>query len=418
MSLPHVRVEYACRLLGGENMAIGKLGVAAAVAVVVATPAAAQEGRKLDFGLRASVYHDSNFARSSAAQAAIRGIEPEEMVFSPAATFNLVQPLSRQTVFLNGVVGYDFHRENDRLNRARYALDGGVSSRLGPCSPSVTAAYSHSQSDLRDVTLLDPENVLEASTLGASLACSRGTGLGANVSVTKGWNNNSNIVQEQLDSETSGMSAGLSYSRPALGTLQTFVQYQKVEYPHRLSIPGTSSGYDLWAQGVTFDRKLGARIQGSVSVSHSSVDMSGAAQAGAKNYDGWTYAADVGYRMSSRLNTRLELSRGIVPSTRLGRAYDIRERIGLSGDYQIGSRILLGLGAERVEETFRGAIVTAGPGIFLSNSETNSVYGSLTYRQSERLSFKFNVTQQERETNNPLYNYDSTRIGLTTDVSF
>ena len=61
--------------LGGTPMHYGKivcgslLGVAA-----LTTPALAQETRSVQFGVQATVAHDSNVARSDAATAAIRGI--------------------------------------------------------------------------------------------------------------------------------------------------------------------------------------------------------------------------------------------------------------------------------------------------------------------------------------------------------
>lgn len=396
-----------------------KLMLAAAVAALTGSPAVAQETRRLDFGVRAKVVHDTNFARSSKAEADLRGVSQDDTIFTPSMTFDLFVPVSRQSFFLTGAAGYDFHQKNDHLDRERYAVDGGVNSRVGPCSPSLVGSYARSQSDLQDVTLLAPENTLQTTTITAALSCQREPGLGANIAMTKGWADNSNPIQAQSDNESSSVTGGISYARPRLGVLQIFASHQEIDYNNRdVSLPG-SNGYGVWAGGASFERKLGARIEGIVSLSYSSVEQNGVVLPGAAStFEGWTYGLDLGYRPTERLKTRLELHREIAPSTRVGRAYTVRERAAISADYELGARLVLGAGFQVIDEAYEGLIPVAGPGIILSDSRTNVVYGSLTFRQSKRLSLQFDVSRQERETNSPLYDYTSNRVGLTANVAF
>ena len=65
----------------------------------------------------ANLAYDSNSAHSSAALAAQRGIQLEDETFHPALNFTLVEPIGRQSIYVNGAAGYDFHRYNSRLNR-------------------------------------------------------------------------------------------------------------------------------------------------------------------------------------------------------------------------------------------------------------------------------------------------------------
>lgn len=66
--------------------------------VALATPALAQETRSVTFGVQATVVHDSNVSRSDAATAALRGIQREDTIFSPAVTADVLLPVSRQSL--------------------------------------------------------------------------------------------------------------------------------------------------------------------------------------------------------------------------------------------------------------------------------------------------------------------------------
>lgn len=400
----------------------GKLALATLLALgAICSPAAAQEARKLDFGVRLAARHDSNLARSNATTAAVRGITPEDYIFTPAATFDLVLPVSRQSFFVRGSAGYDYYRENTQLNSARYDVESGLNGRFGACSGTVMTAYHRSQSDLQDLTIVNPKNVLELTNLTAQVGCQRQAGLGVSGSVGHVWATNSNRIQSQSDYEADQASAELSYGRPTLGSLTTFLQYQKTEYKDAGPLLGRQNGYELLAGGVSYERRIGSRLQGRVSVSQSQVDPIGilpGGGGGGDSYSGVTYSGDLTYRPTDRMEAMFEYSRAIVPSTQRGTLYDLDESYRLSGKYKVGSRIVAMLGGERRESTAEGTLGGPPIGGNFTESRTVSLFGSLSFQQNDRLSYLLDIIHEERTTNDPRFDYSATRIGLTADVAF
>jgi hypothetical protein len=390
----------------------GKAAIfAAAGAAVISSPALAQETRKLDFGLHAGVEHNSNVARTPPAQAALRGLSLADTVFTPNATANVVLPVGRQAVFLNGVVGYSFYEKNSKLNRERLNIDGGVRGRFGPCAPTLRAAYSRGISQYDDPILVDDvRNVLETKTVGFDVACARPTGLGIVAGVSRDWNENSLALSKLADSERTSMNVGVSYSRPALGTLTVFYNRAKAEYPNRL----IEDGYDLDAVGLSYRRELGARIQGTISVTYNRIDPHAVFVGG--DVETMGYSANVTYRATNRLRLTALLDRSVTPSTAIGRAYDLTDVYRVMADYDLGSRIKLGLGLSKVDRESDG--IAGLPIVQLTDSSVEAINASVRYKQSERLSFTLVAGREERTTNAPQFDYTNDRIGLSADLAF
>lgn len=389
----------------------------ALVGVVGGSSAAAQETRRLDIGLRGVILHDSNIARSDATLAAQRGIKPEDVVFTPSLTFDLLLPISRQSFFLTGTAGYDFHQENDRLDSERLTVNSGFNARFGRCNGVIAGGYSRSQSDLQDLTLVNPENIREVTSADISLGCSRATGLGGQLSLGQEWGKNSNLLQKQSNYETTSGQASITYARPRLGTLTFFAQRQRTEFD---DVVGTISkaGYDLTAYGASFDRRLGARIQGTLSVSYSKVDpLNSTPAAASSDYTGMTYGADFSFKATDRLEALLTYERSIVPSARIGKLYDIEEDARIEARYQLGSRFQIGLGGQLLDVESEGTTLPA-TGLLLTDSRTKIAFGSLTFKQSQRTSLRLDVSREEREANSPIYEYSTTRVAVTADVAF
>lgn len=375
--------------------------------------AAAQETRKLSFNVKAEVEHDTNVARSSASQAALRGLTPEDTVFTPSASVDLLLPVGRQSVFLTGFVGYSFYDKNEQLDRERIDLTGGANVPVGPCVATLTGGYARGLTQVDDPLLFETvENIQEVTRAGATVACIRGAGFGVTLGASQDWVSNDLARLRTSDYETTTLTAAVSYTRPALGTLSIVGTHQETEYPNR---PLDNDGYELDSIGLSYERQLGARLQGSVSAGYTNVSAP-TFGGGDDEYSTSIYSGSLSYRASSRLKFLAEFERGVTPSTGFTQSYDINTAYRLSADYEVGSRILLGAGAARVERDARGGI--EAPLILLSDSKTDSIYGSIRYRQSDRLSFVLNVARDERTTNAPQFDYTSERIGLAAEMTF
>jgi len=395
-------------------MVYGRVAFGALIGVAALSSDAVAQDRSLTFGLSALVEHNSNVARSNEARAAFRGVEPEDTIFKPAATIDFFSPVGRQSIFFKGMAGYTFYDRNDQLNREVLDFNGGVNGRFGPCSGTLSGGYSRGLWLLDDPTLIENvENIQTTKTASANVACSRATGLGLTASVSKDWIENDLDQLANSDSERTSIMGGITYTRPALGTLTLFADRQETTYPNRLF----DDGYTLNAYGLTFARQLGARIQGTVTVAYNKVDQKTPSFLPATDDMTTTaYSAELSYRATSRLRFQGSFDRAVTPTVAVGRSYDLTEGYRVSGVYDLGSRITVSAGGAWVQRQSKGLIPETP--LELTDSETTSYFASIRYQQSKRLSFVLNAGREERVTNSPQFDYTNNRIGLGADLSF
>lgn len=394
-------------------MARARVAVCLLVATASASShAAAQDKRTFSFDLGATVEHHTNVARSSEAQAQLRGLEREDTIFTPTASFDALLPIGRQSVFLNGSVGYSFYNKNTSLNRERMDLVGGGIVRAGPCSATLSADYQRGLNLVDNPVLEDDvRNIQENTTIGADGGCSAAAGFGVTASAYKDWSDNELDFLRTSDFERTRFRAGLTYGRPTFGTLSLFVGREETTYPNRLA----DDGYDLDTVGLTYSRRFGARIEGDVTIAQSKVQPKVTSPLlGEREYQ--TYAVNLSYRANSRLRFSGGAERSVMPSSGILRSYDLTESYKIQGDYDIGSRFLLTLGAARTDRTSEGLLLS--PVNDLTDSRLTAMFGTLRYRQSDRLSFVLRLGREERTANAPQFEYENNRIGLGADLSF
>ncbi len=381
--------------------------------MATSTPAIAQQTRTVDFGFQGRVLVDSNVSRSSEAAVAARNVDREDVIYSPALSFNVVLPISRQSFYLRGAAGYDFHQKNDQLNSESFDVTSGLNGRLGPCSGSVSTSYYRGQANLQTVTLINSENAVETTTVGGGLACARSGGLGLTGNISKDWTSNSNAVLLQNDAETMNASVGVFYERPALGKLTVYTSYADTEYPDR-KIAGVADGFESRTVGMSFERRISTRLQGVLSYGYTKVEPNVATPGG--NFSGSTYGVDLIYRPTTRLRTQFVFNRQITPANGLGGLYTVANTWRVTGAYELGSRFALKAGAELADSNAEGVVPVGLP--VLTDSESRAVFGAISFLQSERITWTLDARYEERDANTALFNYSRTLVGLTTNVAF
>lgn len=387
------------------------------LASLMATPALAQEARKLDIKLTAKALHDDNVARSNEARAALRGVEREDTIYSPALSIDIVTPVGRQALFLNGSAGYDFYQKNDQLNRENINIAGGANTKFGPCASVFSAAYQRHQSDLRDLTLNTvAENAETTTSLLADGRCVSPVGLGVIGSVSQSWGDNSAQQRVQSNHESTSGSLGVLYSRPTLGDVSLVGRYSKVEYPDRMITVGgvnERDGYENYSGVLNYTRRLGARLQGSVSAGYTKVEPKAATT---PQFDGTTYGADITYRSGNRLDAAIALSRAAEPSNQINTTYTVTDSYSLTVGYSLGSRIKLGAGGTYRESDYKRASTAALAAI--THEEIKSVFGNVRVNVGRRLGVVFEATQEERDADIFGADYTSNRVGVTLIATY
>lgn len=404
-------------------MQLKPLALGAIACASVGEAAAAQQmpvvprERQLTGAASLSAAYDSNFARSTRALADQRRIKPEELTLRPQLSLNVAQPIGQQIVFLRGSAGYDLYRENDRLNRARADLQGGAATTIGFCQATAVGAYQASQSDLATIDSPGVKNFVQVTSSSLGVQCGRPQGFTGSLMGQRGDTKNSASIQKEVDSTVESLAATFGYGNPTLGSVALVYSYANNEMPNRIN-PGRPVGDSFFTQtyGVTVQRNFGSRLAITGTAGRTMVKREFAPAGVDQKFTSTTYAGSVTYKVGSRATVELVGDRAVMPTSRAGKLYDISTSGEVRGRYRLGSRYQISLG-HRIEDVESNAD-TSLPRQAITESRTNSTYASVRYQQSRRASLSVDVRYDDRNTNLPEFNYNSTRIGLTAEVGF
>ena len=389
-------------------------------------PALAQSGaapaRQITIGVTGQATYDSNTPQSGAIFAEARGLEREDVRFTPAVTIDAVIPIGRQTLSLGGSVGYDFYARNTQLNSERIGLDAAAGLKLAGCDVGLSAGYSRRQTALGDFFILGPvtpdgvqaDNVEDIKTVGANATCGDAIGIRPTASVSHTWVDNSNAFRTLSDSRSLSARAGVSYARPAFGSLSLFGSYARATYPGRdeIGLAGADS-FETYGAGVRFSRDIGSRLRGVAEVSYTSADSG---QDDVDDFSGITWSLQLTADVTDRLQGSFDVSRAIQPSNRIDATYSVTQSYGANFSYALGPRVQLTASALYRDRDLRGAVLLGGFGI--TEDELTSFSAGARYQLNRRFSLNANVARESRRTNNEFFDYDSTRVSAGFAATF
>lgn len=403
--------------VGRLNTASGCLaGVPVLIVLLYGSAAAAQapglDERRIEFTASVSAVYDSNVARGSQSVADARGIRRGEFTYSPNGNANIVLPFGRQTVFLSGDVGYEFHQYNSKLQRERIGLTGGVQRPVGPCVGGVNGGFSRSQTDLADLSLIVTENTQQTVTVAGSVSCMPLAGVGVSVGLQHGDTRNT-AEMGVVNSSQDAVNAGLNYTNRLIGTLSLTGTYSTSDYGD----PGVPdqfvpSGFETTGLSLGIQRPIGTRLTGSASLGYTRLRS----KSGTSGFDGLTGTGALNYRVNPRVSAQLAYRRSVNSSLLQGADYALSESLSLRASYRIGSRISTSLGGQVTRGSQRGQIA-AVPGTAL-NSRSKSVFGSVSVPIGRSSNLSFNANYEVRNANPTLFDYSSYRLGVTASTSF
>ena len=373
--------------------------------------------RQIHANLNVATIYEDNFSRSSKILAAQRGIKQNEVTVRPQVNVDVVQPVGQQIVYLRGGAGYDFHRFNNQLDRARADLQGGYVTTISLCQASVYGNYRAGQSDLALLDSPGVKNLSQVTGTAAGVQCGRPGSFVGGMTVQRTEAKNSAAIQKEADSTVETLSAQLGYSNSTIGQVGLTYAYSNNEFPNRL-IPGRPVGDGFFTQtfGVTAERQFNSRLKATAAAGRTTVKREFAPAGTDLKFTSSTYSALVNYRLGNRLTFELSGDRAVIPTARAGKLYDIATTGELRGTYRFGSRYMVSLGG-RVEDIKSNPDTTLARPI-VTDARTKTAFGSITYSQSRRASLVLDVRYDDRNTNLPDFNYTSTRVGITAEVGF
>lgn len=335
----------------------------------------------------------------------------DDLHIAPGVGFNLQMPFSRQALYLNGSVGYDFYKNNSELNRERLDINGGARLNLLGCNPTIDGTYTRMLSNRYALVSVDQiDNTETHRAIGTTVSC------GGPLGLTYGGNyrhenvTNSLSLLKILNYNSDSFGANIGYTRPTFGTILLYGNYNKLSYPNRLYIIGGSDivadGAKIYSAGVSFERNIGSRITGKVSAGYTWVTPKLPIS---PKFHGASYALNITARPIEALQIDAIASRSASASNLADVAYTITDLYSLQGNYTFSRSLSAQLGASYQKQNMNGSPVNTP--FSQADYDFWTANGGLRYTW-RKLTFSTDVSHTRRNSRILFQRYNDTRIGF------
>jgi hypothetical protein len=402
-----MRIEKALLVAAAAVMVTAMPALAAGVAI----PAADSPTVEAKMG----VSYNSNVAASNAVTARARGLSRSDEIFSPSLNVNHTEQMGMFSLYVQGTGGYDFYASNSVLNRERIGVLGGVVTQLSGCQLTTRGSYMRHQSDLQDLSVNVTKNTEEDIVAGADVVCGGFGRLVPSLSVQEAWSDNTAQVRKFSDFQSFSAQGGLGYQAGNLGTFSLIGQYTDTEFQNRF-IPLFASfqkdGYKVYSGGVHYEKQLDAAFTIAASLTQTSLSYDGLNQ----NFSGLTYDGTVTYSPGARLQISAHFGRQTTPSNYIDAAYSVDQIMAADVGYRITSRLRAGLGASNKRQNFAGSNLNLATD--LTKQSVTSFYGSLGFNITNRMNLSLTARHDQRHADLAAYSYADTSIGLILSQAF
>jgi hypothetical protein len=395
---------------------VAKLKLASTIGIVLLSmPAAASARdaaptRQINLNASTQIEYDSNVFGIGQNANTTFVKSKDDVRITPSLNFDILLPLSRQALYLNGTVGYDFYRTNHSLNRERIDVTGGGRLNLSKCSSDINATYSRMRSDRYALTSVDQiTNGETHKAAGISANC------GGPIGITVGGNyrheevTNSLQVLRQLNYRSDMVGGNIGYTRPTFGTLSIYGNFNDVTYPNRQYIIGgvdiVDDGTKIYSAGLSFERNIGSRITGSVSAGYTWVTPKIPIS---PKFHGASYSLNLNVRPIDALSLDLIASRDASASNLQDVSYSITELYSLNGNYALSQALSVQFGASYRKQNQKGSPLV-NP-ILQGDYDYLSGNLGMQYRW-RKLTFNAGVTRSHRGSELLFQRYNDTRVG-------
>jgi hypothetical protein len=382
--------------------------------------AAAQSApvRTTEFSVNVNGRYDSNVARTDEASAILRGLDREDFVVTPSLNVNIERPIGTNSVFLQGLVGYDIHTRNSQLDRERIQLSGGGDFGVGPCRITPSASIGRFQSDLADIVIengviaADIRNVQTTQRYNSGLTCGGPFGPRPFIEVGYTQGRSSNDLRSIAEYDSWNYVGGLSYSAPALGELRLFASQNDTDLVGQPLLGGGVNGYRSNAIGLDYTREVGTRLTLDGSISYSKLRP----RFGGERFSGLTWNLAATLLISDQLQLTALIGRELSNSLASNAAYTVNQPYGLRMRYAVSDRLQLngGLSITRTRYSFP-TIPTVD---FISRETRRSYDLGVSYQLGQRLRLTVAGGRAERSANGSIFDYNSNFVTAGIGMTF
>ena len=167
-------------------------------------------------------------------------------------------------------------------------------------------------------------------------------------------------------------------------------------------------GFKTYEGGLRFTHQVGARIQGTGSVSYTVVK---ADLPGIPENKGLGYAFDMTFRATGRMQFHGSFARSAGVSNRTQATYSINKTYGGDVTYQLGPRLVLNGGARYSVKDYAQSSLAGIPG--LAHEDSTRYYGTARFDLSPRFSLAVDGFHNQRRANLSAFTYSDNRVSLS-----
>lgn len=400
---------------------IGMISAASPVMAQQAGGAAAGSGRHFDINASTEVRYDSNFSKTSAANTAQSGGQRSEEQFTPRIGVGIGLPFGANSLTLSGGLGYDFHRNNTKLNKENINLSSGLALNISPCSPNLSTSLTRKQSDLGEIAptagtgVSRVKNAQTEWQIGGKLSCGKSFGLRPTVGITYEQADNSATLRQINNRNSITYMVGLNYVHPSIGDISIFAQQRELRFENQLLLNGQENGNRTRSYGVSFNRSIGARMQAGASVSWTNLNPR---QPGVRNFKGLNWSGNLSLQATPLMSLNASIGRSTASTLAVATNYNVTTHYTFGVSYTLTPLINLQAGYSTQKKQYQGPLGTPAPGIpLLTGDRKQVISGSIAYNFSPKLKFSLNGARESRNANGAFFDYHNNRIALQASLS-
>ena len=383
---------------------------------------AVTEGRAWRLRGQISSLYDNNILRSPDPDGAVR--------LSPVANFNAGLPVGRQQLFFGVEYGRDIVFTQERLNRGRNAIGGGVEWRVGRACSGVIGAERFERLSVvtEQAELLN--NVQTGVVLAGSIGCRTPTGIGFGGSAQRRTMSNDLDVRAPFDLNITIFAPNLSYGTPTLGQFSVTTTFNSTRYPNRQLVTAdgiVDDGIRIFSGRFGYQRGFGSRLQLSVGASYLKSSPQPATQLAIVDnqvvsvprggFSGSGFDVSLDYTPSTRLAMSLLARRNVQVSPNVGALFVLRTDFGGDVSYRMNPSMSFNLGALLSKSDYKQSFSSPSETARTSDN-TKRVYAGFDYSPVKLYTLQLQVAHQLRRSDPADFNFDSTSVRLNLIVNF
>jgi hypothetical protein len=365
--------------------------------------------------------YDSNITRTIGGEGAVR--------LSPLLSFGAGLPMGRQQLFFGADYGRDIVFTQERLNRGRNSVGGGVAWRVGSACSGIVGAERFQRLSLVAEQADLVNNVQTGVNVAGSIGCRTPTGIGFGGSVEHRTASNDIASRTPYDLRSTIYAPNISYGTPNLGQFSLTASFNSTSYPNRLTPTAdgiVEDGIRIFSGRFGYQRKFGSRLQLAVGASLLKTTPNPNTQLTIVNnqivsvprdgFSGSGYDISIDYTPSTRLAFNLLTSRNVQVSPNVGALFLIRNDFGADVTYRMNRAMTFGLGGRLTKSSYKQSFTSPGESARISDN-TKRFFANFDYSPVKLYTVRLEVVHQLRRSDPVSYNYDSTSVRLNLIVN-